>query len=248
MSDLHIAHDDAAAGEAQPNSPVEQDRARQFSHVFRALMQRQNFYVPLTGSYLVVQLADRIRSAEGQGIHTNSLRAYLRGEVLPSDSKVRLLADALCVPRGALLYAAGYLTSEDLPNYPGPYATLDAIEADIREVESLPLSAPTKARVLADLESSARILRLIHAERAQAGWRTAPNEREQVLDLLIELWEAPAPPPPDYTANEAPIHGGQPVTAHPQPTPTNVPEVLVSDRTTSPVPTQAPAEPVLRHV
>jgi len=221
MADREIIPAGAATSDPQAAPVAERERALQFSQVFRTLMQRQGFYVPLTGSYLIVQLADRIRGIDGQGIHSNSLRAYLRGEVLPSDGKVRLLADALGVPRGVLLYAASYLTPEDLPNYPGPYTTLETLEADIAEVESLPLSEGTKERVLADLRASARILRLLAAERAQADWRTAPDEREQVIDLLIELWETPAPPPPPYTANEAPILAGReaPVAAPPAPAP-----------------------------
>src|SRR6185437_1759274 len=119
------------------------------------------------GTFLLPQLYERLRAVDGAGIPIPTLRAYLRGDALPSDSKVRLLADALGLPRGVLLFASGYLTAEDLPNYPGPHASLASIEADIREVETMPLSADTTQRILHDLRTSARILTLIQAERAQ---------------------------------------------------------------------------------
>lgn len=190
------------SGAQQGVQMVDRERAQTFSQALRILLQRQNFYVPLTGTYLLPQLYERVRMVDGHGIHVNTLRAYLRGESLPSDGKVRLLADALGVPRGALLYAAGYLTVEDLPHYPGPYATMESIEADMREVESLPLSPDTKRRILRDLRTSARILALIAAERAQAGFATQPDERERLIEQLIELWETPAPPPPALTGPE----------------------------------------------
>lgn len=181
---------------------VDRERAQAFSQALRILLQRQNFYVPLTGTYLLPQLYERVRAVDGRGIHVNTLRAYLRGESLPSDSKVRLLADALGMPRGVLLYAAGYLTAEDLPNYPGPQATLAAIEADMREVEALPLAPATKERVLHDLRTSARILQLVAAERAPIGYTTAADERELLIEQLIELWSQVAPPPPPFTSTE----------------------------------------------
>ena len=181
---------------------VERERAMQFSRALRTLLQRQNYFVPLTGTYLLPQLYERIKAVDGRGIHVNTLRAYLRGESLPSDSKVRLIADALGLHRGMLLYAAGYLTTEDLPHYPGPYATLEAIQEDMREIESLPLSPATKQRVLHDLQASARILRLIAAERVMNGWSTQPDERELMIEQLIDIWESPAPMPPAYTSTE----------------------------------------------
>jgi transcriptional regulator with XRE-family HTH domain len=172
---------------------VDRERAQAFSRALRVLLQRHNFYVPLTGTYLLPQLYDRVRSVDGHGIHINTLRAYLRGDSLPSDGKVRLLADALGVPRGMLLYTAGYLAAEDLPHYPGPHATLDNIKADIEEVEALPLMPETKRRILRDLHSSARILQLLDAERASTGYATSPYEREEMIEQLISLWEAPNP-------------------------------------------------------
>ncbi|MGH2514281.1 MAG: helix-turn-helix domain-containing protein [Ktedonobacterales bacterium] len=186
----------------QTQQTVEQERALAFSQALRSLLQRQRYYAPRTGTYLLPQLYDHIRQVDGAGIHVNTLRAYLRGEALPSDGKVRLLADALGVPRGVLLYAAGYLTPGDLPSYPGPHTTLESIEADIREVEALPLAGETKERILHDLRTSARILCLLHAERAQTGQRALADEREQLIEQLIDLWEMPAPPPPPLTTTE----------------------------------------------
>jgi hypothetical protein len=139
---------------------------------------------------------------DGCGIQANSLRAYLRGETLPSDTKVRLIADALHLPRGVLLFAAGYLTLEDLPDYPGHYTTLEAVEADIAEITQLPLSGEAKARILYSLRNTARILRLLAAERAQTGWQVARDERELVIEHLLDLWESQAPPPPEPAAPE----------------------------------------------
>nr|MBF6592622.1 helix-turn-helix transcriptional regulator [Ktedonobacterales bacterium] len=173
----------AAAGQT-----VERERAHAFSEALRTLLQRQNYYVPLTGTYLLPQFYERIRQVDGTGIHINTLRAYLRGESLPSDGKVRLLADALGVPRGVLLFAAGYLTPTDLPNYPGPYATLASVEADIREVEALPLARETRERLLHDLRTTAQIMRLLHDDQAQAR-RTDRDEREQLIEQLIELYQ-----------------------------------------------------------
>jgi len=179
---------------------VERARAQAFGDALRILLQRQQFYVPLTGTYLLPQLYERLRTLDEHGIHVNTLRAYLRGEALPSDSKVRLLADALGVPRGVLLYVAGYLTPEDLPNYPGTGATLENLEADMREVEALPLAAQTKQRILRDLRTTARIVHLVAAERA--AYAAEPLEREQLVEQLITLWESAAPPPPPLTSSE----------------------------------------------
>ena len=223
------------AADASPVQTVERERALTFSEALRTLLQRQNFYVPLTGTYLLPQLYERVRQVDGVGIHINTLRAYLRGESLPSDGKVRLLADALGVPRGVLLFAAGYLTPTDLPNYPGPYTTLESIEADIREVEALPLARATQERILHDLRTTARIMRLLHAEQAQVRG-TGRDEREQLIEQLIELWEAPAPPPlarnsleeaqaqvrataAPVPANPAPAEPVRRVTSAPQPVP-----------------------------
>ncbi len=179
---------------------VDRERAQTFAQALRIVLQRQHYYVPLTGTYLLPQLYERVRAVDGQSIHINTLRAYLRGDTLPSDGKVRLLADALGIPRGMLLYTAGYLVAEDLPHYPGPYASLENIEADMREVEALPLMPETKVRILRDLRSSARILMLLASERAPVGYATKPHERERLVASLIELWETPAPPP--FTSSE----------------------------------------------
>jgi transcriptional regulator with XRE-family HTH domain len=199
---------DSMAGPAPASPPsapmVERGRAQAFGRSLCVLLQRQRFYVPLTQTYLLPQLYERTREVDGQGIQINSLRAYLRGETLPSDSKVRLLADALGVPRGVLLYVAGYLTPEDLPNYPGPNATLENLEMDMREVESLPLSPQTKARILHDLRATTRIVHLVAAERASTGYSAEPLEREHLIEQLITLWEsAPAEPPSLTTSEEA---------------------------------------------
>jgi transcriptional regulator with XRE-family HTH domain len=231
------------AADASPVQTVERERALTFSEALRTLLQRQNFYVPLTGSYLLPQLYERVRQVDGVGIHINTLRAYLRGESLPSDGKVRLLADALGVPRGVLLFAAGYLTPTDLPNYPGPYTTLESIEADIREVEALPLARATQERILHDLRTTARIMRLLHAEQAQIRG-TDRDEREQLIEQLIELWEAPAPPPLALNSlEEAQAHVR--ATAAPTPTQTNpanpAPAESVRHVSSAPKPVPVPA-------
>jgi transcriptional regulator with XRE-family HTH domain len=220
MSEYELSADAQAATSASPVQTVERERALAFSDALRTLLQRQNFYVPLTGTYLLPQFYERVRQVDGTGIHINTLRAYLRGETLPSDSKVRLLADALGVPRGVLLFAAGYLTAADLPNYPGAYTTLEGLEADMREVEALPLARETKERILHDLRTSARILQLLHAD--QTNRRTQPDEREQLIEQLIELWQTPAPPAPALTSTEeatlrARATGAPAQTTEPQP-------------------------------
>lgn len=212
---------------------VDRERAQTFAQALRIVLQRQHYYVPLTGTYLLPQLYERVRAVDGQGIHINTLRAYLRGDTLPSDGKVRLLADALGIPRGMLLYTAGYLVAEDLPHYPGPYASLENIEADMREVEALPLMSETKSRILRDLRASARILMLLAAERAQVGYATEPHEREQLVESLIELWETPAPPPPAFTSSEEAMEVARPAGA---PTP-----VVPREQPRSPIPMTAPA-------
>ena len=190
------------AASATPTQSVERERAVAFGEALRTIMQRQDLYIPLTGTYLLPQLYERLRAVDGCGIPIPTLRGYLRGDALPSDSKVRLLADALDLPRGVLLFASGYLTAEDLPNYPGPHASMESIEADIREVETMPLSGDTKQRILHELRTSARILMLVQAERAQQGQTTAPDEREQLIEQLIEIWESPPPPPPALTSKD----------------------------------------------
>lgn len=212
---------------------VDRERAQTFAQALRIVLQRQHYYVPLTGTYLLPQLYERVRAVDGQGIHINTLRAYLRGDTLPSDSKVRLLADALGIPRGMLLYTAGYLVAEDLPHYPGPYASLENIEADMREVEALPLVPETKSRILRDLRASARILMLLAAERAQVGYATEPHERERLVESLIELWETPAPPPPPFTSSEEALDVARP-TGAPAP-------VVPREQPHAPIPAAVPA-------
>jgi|GEM_PF-1817581 len=203
MSDFDTPPTAQANTGAPAPQTAERERALQFSQILRVLLQRQNFFVPLTGTYLLPQLYERVRQIDAHGIHINTLRAYLRGETLPSDSKARLLADALGIHRGVLLYAAGYLTAQDLPSYPGPSVTLASLEEDMREVEALPLAPATKLRILHDLRTSAHILRLVYAERAQGQQPLAQrDEREQLIEQLIELFETPAPPPPPYTSAE----------------------------------------------
>lgn len=221
----------AEAARAPRTAMSERERAKQFGEVMRILMQRQQFYVQLTETYLVAPLADRTRLLDGAGLHPNTLRQYLRGESLPSDATVRLLADALGVPRGVLLYAAEYLTLDDLAHYPGPYTTLEAVQADMRDVEVLPLDAATKERITADLRTTERILRLLDAETVEADWHTMPDERREVLDLLIELWDAPIPTMPPMTIQDqreadawAGAGGAAPDAKSPIPTPSPVTE------------------------
>lgn len=178
MRDLDDAPGATDTQRASSIQTVERERAVAFGEALRTIMQRQDLYIPRTGTFLLPQLYERLRAVDGAGIPIPTLRAYLRGDALPSDSKVRLLADALGLPCGVLLFASGYLIAEDLPNYPGPHASLASIEADIREVETMPLSADTKQRILHDLRTSARILTLIQAEAAQHGQTTGEDERE----------------------------------------------------------------------
>lgn len=195
-----------AARHAPHEQSVERERAEAFGRALRVLLQRQRFYVPLTSTYLLPQFSERLRTLDGQGISVATLRAYLRGESFPTDGKVRLLADGLSIPRGAVLYLAGYLTPEDLPHYPGPQTTLAAVEADIQEVEHTPLARATKEHILRDLRITARLLHLLAAEQAQHDFVTAPDEREQIIELLIEVWETATPPPPPLATSEEAAH------------------------------------------
>jgi hypothetical protein len=149
--------------------------------------------MPLTGTYLLPQFSLRLQSVDGFGINASTLEAYLRGEIFPSERKVRLMADALEIPRGVLLFAAGYLRLNDLPDYPGGHTTLDAVLADIGEVEQLPLSLEAKTRILHGLRNTARILRMLNGERAGEEWSVLPDERELLIEHLIDLWESPLP-------------------------------------------------------
>lgn len=228
----------ATALGSSPGAPmVERARALAFSQALRILLQRQRFYVPLTGTYLLPQLYERMRALGDHSIHLNTLRAYLRGETLPSDSKVRLLADALGIHRGVLLYAAGYLTPEDLPHYPGPNATLANLEADMREVEALPLAPPTKQRILHDLRTTARIVHLVAAERAANAYAAEPLEREQLVEQLITLWECDVPPPPPLTSSEETALRAAEAAAEPSPAPVAQPAPA------QPAPVAQPARP-----
>jgi hypothetical protein len=103
------------------------------------------------------------------------------------------MADALEVPRGVLLFAAGYLRPEDLPDYPGGQTSLDAVLADIGEVERSPLSHEAKTGILHGLHNTARILRMLNGERARQEWSVLPDERELLIEHMINLWESPAP-------------------------------------------------------
>ena len=176
---------------AQPT--VDRKRAVSFSRALGILLQQQDHYLPLTGTYLVPQFYERLRAVDGRGINTATLQAYLEGTMFPSERKVRLLADALRVSRGLLLFAAGYVTPQDLPDYPGPQTTLSATQDDINEVERLPLSNEARQGILSSLYNTARILRLIHAERPEMEWHVEPNERELIIEQMIDLWESPAP-------------------------------------------------------
>ncbi len=238
--------------DAQPASPdasaqmVERVRAQAFSEALRIFLQRQHLYMPLTGTYLLPQLFERVRAVDGQGIHINTLRTYLRGEILPSDSKVRLLADALGVPRGVLLYVAGYLTPQDLPHYPGPGATLERLEADMREVEALPLAPQTKERVLRDLRTTARIVHLVAAERVTPDYAAEPLERERLIEQLIDIWESAAPPPPPLTSSEeAALRPGADVAVTPEPSAPASPPTPVAQPATRP-PAAVPQRSIVR--
>ncbi|MGO8948552.1 MAG: hypothetical protein ACLQUY_13005 [Ktedonobacterales bacterium] len=185
-----------AAGIPAPET-VEHKRAVAFSQILRTLLQRRNYYAPMTAMYLLPEFYERLQAVGGLGINVNTLRAYLLGEMFPSPRKVRLIADALELPRSVLLFAAGYLGPEDLPDYPSPQTSLGATESDIGELEHVPLSTEAKSRILHDLQNTARILRLLNGEGVQADWHVEPDEREQLIEQMIDLWESPAPMPLD---------------------------------------------------
>ncbi len=206
----------AATDISQAPRMVDRSRAQTFGQALRILLQRRGLYVARTETYLLPQFHDRLKAVDGAGIQIASLREYLRGEMLPDEAKTRLIADALGAPRGLLLYVAGYLTPEDLAHYPGPQLTLATVEADIRELESLPLAPATKARIARDLRISARILCLLAPDRlglndgAPSGdFSTSPDEREQLIEQLIDLWTTPAPPIPSQSSAD---EGAQPTT------------------------------------
>jgi hypothetical protein len=182
---------------ADPQIParptVGRKRAVSFGLALGILLQQQGYYLSLSGTYLLPQFYRRLRAVDGRGINTTALQAYLQGTAFPSERKVRLLADALEISRGLLLFAAGYVTPQDLPDYPGPQSTLSAIRDDIHEVERLPLSDEARQGILASLNNTARILRMVHAERPEAEWHAEPNERELIIERVIDLWESPAP-------------------------------------------------------
>jgi hypothetical protein len=98
-----------SSGIPAPPATVERTRATAFSWVLRTLLQQRSYFLPLTGTYLLPQFSLLLQSVDGFGINANTVEAYLRGEIFPSERKVRLMADALEVPRGVLLFAAGYL-------------------------------------------------------------------------------------------------------------------------------------------
>jgi hypothetical protein len=120
-----------SSGIPAPPATVERTQAIAFSRILRTLLQQRSYFLPLTGTYLLPQFSLRLQSVDGFGINADTLGAYLRGEIFPSERKVRLMADALEVPRGVLLFAAGYLRLEDLPDYPGGQTSLDAVLAEI---------------------------------------------------------------------------------------------------------------------
>jgi hypothetical protein len=178
-----------------PASPatVERTRAIAFSRILRTLLQQRSYFSPLTDTYLLSQFSLHLQSVDGVGITSDTLGAYLRGTIFPSERKVRLMADALEVPRGVLLFAAGYLGPEDLPDYPGGQTSLDAVLADIGAVERSPLSHEAKTGILHGLRNTARILRMLNGERARQEWSVLPDERELLIEHMINLWESPVP-------------------------------------------------------
>jgi hypothetical protein len=185
----------AAPGTSGHQPTVERERAVAFGCVLRILLQRHDYYIPLTNTYLLPQFYERLLEVDGRGINVNALRGYLRGTVFPSERKVRLLADALEESRGMLLFAAGYLTPQDLPDYPGPETTLAAIQTDIAEVERLPLSPEARRHIVSSLRNTARILRLVHEGRKESDQHIVPNERELLVEQMIDFLETPYPTP-----------------------------------------------------
>jgi hypothetical protein len=152
---------------------------------------------------LLPKFYERLLAVDGHGINVNTLRGYLHGTLFPSERKVRLIADALEVSRGVLLYAAGYVTPQDLPDYPGPGTTLDAVQADIAEVERLPLSPEARRHIVFSLRNTARLLRLLHEGRREPDWHVEANERELLVEQMIDLLESPNPAPVDLPAADA---------------------------------------------
>jgi hypothetical protein len=194
---------------------VERERAVTFSRILRILLQRHGYYIPLTSTYLLPQFYDRLLEVDGRGINVNTLGGYLRSTIFPSERKVRLMADALGVSRGMLLFASGYLTPQDLPDYPGPMSTLAAIQTDIAEVERLPLSPQARRHIVFSLRNTARMLRLLHADRMESDWHVEANERELLVEQMIDLLESPNPAPVDLTIAEesGAVRNGSPETA-----------------------------------
>ena len=183
-----IAADDAGQAAVIPATrTVERKRAVAFGRILATLLQRHQYYDPLTSAYLLPQFYARLQLVDGCGISVNTLRAYLRGDMFPSPRKVRLLADALELPRSVLLFAAGYLRPEDLPDFPGPWTTLAAVESDIGDLDRVPLSPLASARILQGLQNTARILRLLNGERGQPDWHVEPDERELLIEQMIDL-------------------------------------------------------------
>jgi hypothetical protein len=176
-----------SSGIPAPPATVERTRAIAVSQILRTLLQQRSYFLPLTGTYLLPQFSLRLQSVDGFGINANALETYLCGEIFPSERKVRLMADALEVPRGVLLFAAGYLRVDDLPDYPGGHTTLDALLTDIGEVEQSPLSLRAKTHILHGLRNTARILRMLIGERAREEWGVLPDERELLIEHMIDL-------------------------------------------------------------
>jgi len=182
---------------------VDRARAETFGQAFAVLLARHGYYDDATQTHQLAAFYERLRQQNGRGIRIAALRSYLQGEALPSAGKARLIADALGAPRALVLYVAGYLTPGDLAHYPGPQMTVEAVEADIAELAELPLSPETRRRIVHDLRVSARILGLLAssaddvAETERSGATTlyvaAPDERETLIERLIELWSAQTP-------------------------------------------------------
>jgi hypothetical protein len=185
-----------------PQPTVERERAVAFSRTLRILLQRHGYFISLTNTYLLPQFYERLLEIDGRGINVNALRGYLRGTVFPSERKVRLIADALEESRGMLLFAAGYLTPQDLSDYPGPETTLAAVQTDIAEVERLPLSPGARWHIVSSLRNTARILRLVHEGRKESDQHVVPNERELLIEQMIDLLESPHPEPLEPTGGE----------------------------------------------
>jgi hypothetical protein len=204
-----LAIADATPGSSSQQPTVERERAAAFSRVLRLLLQRHGYFIPLTSAYLLPEFYERLVEINGRGINVKTLRGYLSGAVFPSERKVRLIANALQEPRGMLLFAAGYLMPQDLPDYPGPETTLAGIQTDIADVEQLPLSPEARGHILYSLRNTARILRLVHEGRKESDQRVVANERELLVEQMIDLLESPNPAPlepPLAVACDAQMH------------------------------------------